>query len=150
MVVVLVLAAGVGFWNLHLRTVVGAYESAVASQSDALRDLASGVLIDAELADGVTGRMVATDERLAFTLAGLDVDADDVVTVWTTDADGVTTMATVAPGDVLDGGTYAGVVAVDDVTAVTITLESGPPGAQPAGRELARSDLVAVATGSDG
>jgi hypothetical protein len=103
-VLVLLLAAGVAFWNLHLRTVVGAYESVVTSQSDALRDLASGVLLDADLAEGVSGRLVAADEQLAFTLAGLDTVADDVVAVWATDEDGDVELLAAAPADLLETG----------------------------------------------
>lgn len=140
-VIVLLLAAGVAFWNLHLRTVVGAYESVVTSQSDALRELASGVLLEVDLAEGVAGRLAAADEQLAFTLAGLDTASDDVVAVWVTDEDGDIGLVTAAPADLLEGGTYAGVIDRDGVVAVTITREAGQPGASPAGRELARSDL---------
>lgn len=144
-VVVLLLAVGVAFWNLHLRTVVGAYESVVTSQSDALRDLASGVPLEADLAEGLAGRLVATDERLAFTLAGLDTSTDDVVAVWATDEDGDTGLATAAPAELLEGGTYAGVIDRDGVVAVTITREAGSPGIAPVGPELARSDLEPAA-----
>lgn len=143
-VLVLLLAAGVAFWNLHLRTVVGAYESVVSSQSEALRDLASGVLVDAEFAEGVSGRLVATDEQLAFTLTGLDVMPDDVAAVWVTDDDGEVELMTAAPADLLDGGAYAGVVDLEGVVEVTITLEVGQPGMSPAGTELVRSDLDVV------
>ena len=144
-VVVLLLAAGVAFWNLHLRTVLGAYESVVTSQSDALDDLASGVLLDADLAEGVSGRLVASDERLAFTLAGLDITGDEVVAVWAADEHGDVGLVAFVPADVLDGGTYAGVIDLEGVTEVTITREFGQPGSSPAGEELVRSDLEPAA-----
>lgn len=143
-ILVLLLAAGVAFWNLHLRTTIGAYESVVSSQSEALRGLAAGVLVDAELAEGVSGRFVATDEQLAFSLAGLDVVADDVAAVWVTDGEGEVELVTAAPAELLDSGTYAGVIDLDGVVGVVITLEAGQPGRSPAGTEQARSDLDAV------
>ncbi|TVR37344.1 MAG: hypothetical protein EA388_01775 [Nitriliruptor sp.] len=143
-ILVLLLAAGVAFWNLHLRTTIGAYESVVSSQSEALRDLAAGVLVDAEFAEGVSGRLVATDEQLAFTLAGLDVVADDVAAVWVTDGDGEVELVAAAPAELLDSGTYAGVLDLDGVVEVIITLEVGQPGTSPEGPEQASSDLDAV------
>jgi len=143
-VLVLLLAAGVAFWNLHLRTTIGAYETVVSSQSEALRELATGVLVEADLAEGVTGRLVVTDERLAFTLANLDVASDEVAAVWVTDDAGAVEVVAAAPSQLLDGGTYAGVVDLDGVAAVTITLEAGQPGTAPAGREQVHSDLDAV------
>lgn len=145
-VVVLLLAAGVAFWNLHLRTVVGAYESVVDAQSDALSDLASGVLVEADLADGVAGRMALNDDQLAFALTGIDIDDRDVIAVWVTRGTGETELAAVAPGELLRGGTYGGVVDVGDATRVQVTREDGEPGDQPSGDEIARSRLRAQAT----
>lgn len=140
-IVVLLLAAGVAFWNLHLRTQVDAYASVVSSQSDALRDLATGVEVDAQLRNGVSGRFVATDDRVAFALAGLQLRPREMAAVWVTDGDGEVALTQAVPGELLTEGGYAGVVDRDEVVTVTITREDGQPGAAPAGRELASTDL---------
>jgi len=140
-VVVLLIAVGVLFWNLHLRTSVAGYDQLLSAQSEALTVLASGTSLPTDLADDVTG-IVATDgERIAFTLAGLDVADDEVVAAWTVDAEGETTEQTRAPGALLRQGAFAAVVDRDGVVEVLVTLEAGPPGEMPEGETLARSQL---------
>lgn len=143
-IVVLLLAAGIAFWNLHLRTQVDAYASVVSSQSDALRDLATGVEVDVRLRDGVSGRFVATDDRVAFSLAGLQLRPREMAAVWVTDDDGEVALSQAIPGDLLTRGGYAGVVDRAEVATITITREDGQPGAAPAGRELASTDLEPI------
>lgn len=143
-VAVLLVAVGVAFWNLHLRTQVDAYASVVSSQSDALRDLATGIEVQAQFREGVSGRFVATDQRVAFALSGLELRPREIAAVWTTDDDGEVELAEAVPDGLLLQGTYAGVVERGGVTAIIITREDGRPVASPSGRELARTDLRAL------
>lgn len=140
-VVVLLLAVGVLFWNLHLRTSVAGYEQLLTAQSDALVVLASGTELPAELADGITG-IVATDgERIAFTLAGLEVADGEVVSAWTVDAQGEATEVARVSATLVRQGGLASVVERDGVTELLVTLETGTPGDDPAGETLVRSAL---------
>lgn len=143
-IAVLLLAVGVAFWNLHLRTQVDAYASVVSSHSDALRDLATGLEVEARFREGASGRFVATDGRVAFALAGLELRPREMAAVWTIDDDGEVELTEAVPGVLLSQGTYAGVVDREGVAAITITREDGQPGASPDGRELAQTDLRAV------
>ena len=137
--VVLFIAVGVLFWNLHLRTGMAGYEQALEAQSEALRVLASGTSVPAEFADGITG-MVATDgDQIALTIAGLDAGAGQVVSVWTLDVDRVATEVTRAPAGLVRRGGLATVIDPDGVEEVIVTLESDPPGSQPDGEMLVHS-----------
>lgn len=146
-VALLVVMAGVAFWNLHLRTVIQAYESMTTSQSEALRELADGVELDARFEQGVRGRLVSNGQQVAFTLSGLEVAETDVVTVWLTDADGLTSQRARAPGALLTGGTYAAVVETTGATRLQVTVESATPIAEPDGPVLVDSALQAADDG---
>lgn len=136
--VVLFLAVGVLFWNLHLRTGMAGYEQALEAQSEALRVLASGTSVPAEFAEGIAG-MAATDgDQLALTIVGLDAVEGQVVSVWTMDADRVATEVTRAPAVLVRQGGLATVIDPGGVEEVVVTLEDDPPGPQPDGEVLVR------------
>jgi hypothetical protein len=85
-VVVLVLAGAMAFWNLHLRTASSTYARVAEYRGDTLRELATGVPVEVELADGRRGagrrrrraspsawtscRRCCDDERLVVWLVG--------------------------------------------------------------------------------
>lgn len=138
-VIVLFIAVGVLFWNLHLRTSVAGYEQLLDAQSEALLVLARGTPLPAEYADGVTG-VVATDgEMLAFTIAGFDAGDGEVVSVWTVDDQGDSTEVTRAPADLVRRGGLASAIELDEVHELLVTLERTTPGGDPEGDVLLRS-----------
>jgi hypothetical protein len=86
--------------------------------------------------------MVATDgERIAFSLAGLDVTEGETVSAWTIGEDGEASEFSRASAALLRQGGFAGVVDRDGVAEVVVTLQSGAPGEEPDGQILARSQL---------
>jgi len=137
--VVLFIAVGVLFWNLHLRTGVAGFEQVLEAQSEALRVLASGSSVPAEFADGITGMVASDGDQLALTIVGVDAADGQVVSVWTLDADDVATEVTRAPAALVRRGGLATVIDPDGVEEVIVTLESDPPGSQPDGETLVRS-----------
>lgn len=139
--IVLVLAVVVLFWNLHLRTVVQAYDQAMVAQAGALSELASGTSLPVELEDGVTGIVVDSGEQVAFTLAGVDVQDGEVVVAWAIDAAGDATAVTRAPAALVREGNLAGVFDRNDAMQLVVTVEPGGTDDGPSGRILARSDL---------
>ncbi len=137
--IVLFIAVGVLFWNLHLRTGMAGYEQVLEAQSEALRVLASGDSVPAEFAEGITG-MVATDgEQLALTIVGVDAVDGQVVSVWALGPDDGATEVTRAPAALVRRGGLATVIDPDGVEEVVVTLERDPPGPEPDGEVLVRS-----------
>lgn len=139
--VVLVIAVGVLFWNLHLRTTVAGYDQLLDVQAEALRTIARGTALPAELAPGVTGLVVTDDERVVVTLSGLEVMEGQTVSAWTIDVDGEATEETRAAGGLLREGSFAVVVDHEGLAEVLVTLEDGIPGNEPGGRTLVRAEL---------
>ncbi len=140
-IVVLVLAIGVLFWNLHLRAQVAGYEQLLEAQSDALAVLATGTELPAELADGVTGVIASDGERVAITLAGMELRQGDVVSTWLLDEAGEATEVARAPAGLLEHGSMSAVVEVEDVAEIVVTREDGTPGEAPDGDVIARIAL---------
>lgn len=140
--IVLFIAIGVLFWNLHLRTGMAGYEQAFEAQSEALRVVASGSSIPAEFAEGITGIVVSDGDQIAISIVGLDVPDGQVVSIWAVDADRVTTEVTRAPSALVRRGGLATVIDLDGVEELLVTLERAPPGSEPEGDVLVRSDTA--------
>lgn len=140
-VMVLVIAVGVLFWNLHLRTTVAGYDQLLDVQTEALQTLARGTELAADLAPGVTGVVATDDERIVITLSGIEATEGQAVSAWTIDIDGQATEETRAAGMLLRDGSFAVVVDRDRVAEVLVTLEDGVPGEEPGGRTLVRAEL---------
>ncbi len=139
--VVLVLAVGVLFWNLHLRTLVGAYDQAMTAQAGALSELAAGESIPVDLAEGVAGRVIVGPERVAFTLTGVEVADGEVAVAWLVDVEGGARKVLRAPAAVVREGNLAGTAERQGAVELLVTLEDVPLGEAPSGPDLARSPL---------
>jgi anti-sigma-K factor RskA len=141
-VVVVLLAAAMGFWNLHLRTASNTYASVAEYRGDTLRELASGVPVTAELATGVQGLVVVDGEQVAFTLDGLPRLADDErLVVWLTGTDEGAVPALRIPAFQVGSGVLAGHVADRGADELVITRQRGAPTDVPAGDVIVRADL---------
>jgi hypothetical protein len=140
-VVVLVIAVGVLFWNLHLRTTVAGYDQLLDVQTEALRTLARGTELSTDLAPGVTGVVATDDERIVITLSGIEAREGQTVSAWTVDAEGQMTEETRAAGTLLREGSFAVVIDRAGVVEVLVTLEDGVPGDDPGGQALVRAEL---------
>jgi hypothetical protein len=140
-VFVLVLAVGVLFWNLHLRTTVAGYDQLLDIQSEALQTIARGTEVPAELAPGVTGVVATDDERIVVAGGGIDATDGQIVSAWTVDATGQVTEETRASAVLLREGNFAMSVERGEVAEVLVTLEDGHPGAEPRGQTLVRAEL---------
>lgn len=90
-IVVVLFAGAVAFWNLHLRTVSAGYAAVVEAQGEVLQGLASGVPVDTELETGVTGAVTTDGDDVWVTLAGVEASDDERIVAWlfstATDAD---------------------------------------------------------------
>jgi hypothetical protein len=150
-IVVAVMAASMGFWNLHLRTQAAMYGAVAERQAAALDVLASGVPLEAELTGEVGAMVAVTDADVAFALARLPAfDAGDVLVVWLVGgALDDPTPALYARAPQFADGQLA--VAVEHLGAAELTIrrERGEPGTQPGGQELIRVELPGAAA-SDG
>jgi anti-sigma-K factor RskA len=141
-VVVVLMAAAMAFWNLHLRTASSTYASVAEYRGDTLRELASGVPVDVELADGVEGIVVVDGDDVAFTLDGLpELRDDERLVVWLTGTDGGSVAALRIHAFQLGAGVLAGHLADRDADELVITRQRGPATDEPAGETVARADL---------
>jgi anti-sigma-K factor RskA len=147
-VVVVVFAAAMAFWNLHLRTASSTYASVAEYRGDTLRELASGVPVTTELATGVQGLVVVDGDQVAFTLDGLPRLADDErVVVWLIGTDDGDVPVLRIHAFQVGAGVLAGHVDDRDAQELVITRQRGAPTSSPSGEVLARADLSAAADG---
>lgn len=75
-VVVMIVATMLAFWNLHLRTVGAGYATALDAQNEVLRGLATGIPVQVEFGDDVTGMVTTDGEEMWVSLAGIEPLAD--------------------------------------------------------------------------
>lgn len=142
-IVVAVLAAGIAFWNLHLRTTTAVATAIAEQQARALEVLASGVTVEVEAEHPVRGIAATDGEHVALVLAGVDPPGDGVRPVaWLRDTDGQSPVAEMRPGQ-LDDGVVELFLEVEDAEELELTLERGELGERPQGSVLARVGLRA-------
>lgn len=140
--VVILLAAAMGFWNLHLRGTTATLLAVAEQQRDTLEGLATGVPLEVELAEGVSGQAVADGDQVAISLAGVaPLERGERLMAWFLGAeDGPSAVQLAAPGE-LDGGTLAATLADAGARELVITRERAPRDA-PAGAQVLQADLL--------
>ncbi len=144
--VLLAVAIGLSFWNLHLRTAAASYLDVVTNQSDALGRLAEGVELDPKLAAGVRGRVVTDGERVTVTLAGLEpLEDGERLVAWLRGVSGPREPGPVALtglGEPHDG-TLAASLPIADARELIITCECVVQPTDPQGETILEVALVA-------
>lgn len=141
-VVVAVLGAAMAVWNLNLRAVAAGYLEAATARGETLEELATGVPVVPDLADGLEATVVVDGDDVAFTIVGIPtMEPDDVLVAWLLDADGSAEAVLVAPAGQVDGDATAGRTEDQGASELVISLERGAPGERPAGVELLRAEL---------
>jgi anti-sigma-K factor RskA len=141
-IVVLVLAGAMAFWNLHLRTASTTYARVAEYRGETLRELATGIPVEVELAEGVEGLVVVDGEQVAFTLDGLPPLRDDErLVVWLLGAEEGPVAALRIHALQLGAGVLAGHVDAEDAEELVITRQRGPVTEAPAGDRIVRADL---------
>ncbi len=142
-VVVVVLATAMAFWNLHLRTSTAAYLNAAESQSETLAGLADGVPLEPELRSGVTGLAVTDGESVSLTLSGLDPLGDDEYLVaWLLEGDEAEGRQLAAPGG-LDEGRVATTLETGGATELVLSRETRTDADGPSDDRVLQAALVA-------
>jgi anti-sigma factor RsiW len=148
--VVLALAVGMAFWNLHLRTTVTTLRGVAEAQGEALTQLASGAALEPTLAPGVSGQVVTDGAVATVTLAGLEPLADDerLVAWFSGGADPNRTPPRVlaGPGSLEDGSVTAS-LEVYDATELRVTREVGTSQRLPQGPQVLQVVLVVDRSG---
>jgi anti-sigma factor RsiW len=142
MLVVAVVGA-MAFWNLHLRSTAATYGEVAGQRGDVLRELATGVPVTTEVADGLSAIVVVDGTEVAFSVAGLPALREgELAVVWLVDtAEGGTAPALFARAGQLADGVFAGQVADREARRLVITLERGVPSDGPSGPELVSAEL---------
>jgi anti-sigma-K factor RskA len=141
-IVVLVLAGAMAFWNLHLRTASTTYARVAEHRGETLRELATGVPVDVDLAEGVEGLVVVDGEQVAFTLDQLPPLRDDErLVVWLLGTEEGTVAALRIHAFQLGAGVLAGHLDADGAEELVITRQHGAVTEEPAGERIARADL---------
>jgi anti-sigma factor RsiW len=147
---VLALAVGMAFWNLHLRTTVTTLRGVAEAQGDALTRLASGATLEPTLAPGVSGTVVTDGEIVTLTLAGLEPLADEerLVAWFSGGQDPARTPPRVVAGPgALPDGSVSTSLEVRDATQLRVTREVGTSQRLPQGPQVLE---VALVVGRDG
>lgn len=151
-VVVLALATGMAFWNLHLRSTAGAYLGVVEAQGEALERLASGVELDTVAHGDAVGRVVTDGSTITLTLAGLErLGSDERLVAWfsgAADPDAAPPRVLAGPGE-LEDGTVAASLATEGARQLTITREVGTSQQEPEGPAVLEARLVSERVSDD-
>ena len=151
-VVVLALATGMAFWNLHLRSTAGAYLGVLEAQGDALERLAVGVELDVDTRGDVVGRLVTDGSTITLTLSGLEpLGGDERLVAWfagAPDPDQTPPRVLAGPGE-LDGGTVAASLTTDGARHLTVTREVGIAQEEAEGPVVLEARLVSERVGDD-
>ena len=143
-IVVLAIAAAMGFWNLHLRASAASYLAVAESRGEAIDGLVNDAPLDATFAEPVSGLITGDGDQISLALFDLrDADDAELYVAWFRDDDGFSPVRLAGGGQVLDG---ALAVTIDDPGAseLIITREGVALGDGPGGDELARATLVSV------
>lgn len=148
--VVLALAVGMAFWNLHLRTTAATLHSVAEAQGDALSQLASGAALDPTFAPGVSGQVVTDGTTVTLTLAGMEPLTDDErLVAWfagAEDPERTPPRVLAGPGELRDGSVAAS-LEVGGATELRVTREVGTSQRQPQGPEVLEVVLVVERSG---
>ena len=144
-VVVVLLAAAMAFWNLHLREVSATYLAVAQDRGSTLESFANGLPLELELAPGISGLAVADGEQVALSLAGVNPPAaGELFVAWFLGVedveDGITAVSLVGP-EQLEDDAFA--ITIDDPGGreLIVTRES-EPGDRPGDDVLLRSSLL--------
>lgn len=142
--VVMVLAVGMGFWNLHLRTAAAGYAQAAGYRGDTLRVLAAGQAVALEVEGAVVARVVVDDAEIGFTVSRLPELAEgERLEIWLTTADGPVRALAPVPARHVTEGDVAGHLERAGARELLITRERGPVRDTPGSQVLVRADLDA-------
>jgi hypothetical protein len=143
--VVLALAIGMAFWNLHLRTTAATLRGVAEAQGDALTRLAAGAALAPSLAPGVSGQVVTDGATVTVTLAGLEpLGEQEQLVAWfsgSQDPDRTPPRVLAGPGGLADGSVTAS-LEVADATALEVTRETGTGQRAPQGEQVLQVTLV--------
>lgn len=141
-VVVVLLAAAMGFWNLHLRATAAVYLAVAEDRGDTLEALAAGEPLELALASGLRGVATADGERVALSLTGIQtLPEDEVLIAWFLGGSDGSVPVPLAHTEQIDDGTLAVTVEDPGGRELVITRESDP-GDEPGGSTLLRAPLT--------
>lgn len=140
-IVVTLMAGGMAFWNLHLRT-TNAVVAAVADQHvQAMEVLASGIAVEVDADHPVRGLAAVDGDRVAVVLSGVQPPGEGArIVAWLVGPDGPTPSAEMRPGQ-LDEGLLALLLETGDSRQLRLTVERGELGQRPQGPSLAEVGL---------
>lgn len=129
-IVVVLLAAVMGFWNLHLRTNLSVMATAAEQRGEVLDGFATSQLVDTTTSADVAALVAHDTETLAVTVVpSTSMPEGEYFVLWLTEADGTVLEAHLL-AQALDDETFS--LRVDDpgADALTISRESGVPALQ--------------------
>ncbi len=139
-VIVMVLAGAMAFWNLHLRTTNAVVATVAEQHADTLEVLAAGTPVEVEAEHPVRGLAAVDGERVALTLTGVEATEGARLVAWLRDDAGVTPVAELQRRAVGEG-TVALVVEDRGADVLEITVERGELGQRARGEQLASVQL---------
>lgn len=124
-VIVVVLAAAMAFWNLHLRATSAVYLAVVQDREATLDGLANGLPLELDLATGVSGIAVADGEQVSFALSGLGPPGEgEVLVAWFLGVQDGPTAMPLGRADQVDGGALSATLDDPGGTELVITRET--------------------------
>lgn len=142
-IVVAVLAGGMAFWNLHLRTSNALIGSVAEQHARTLEVLADGVALDVEADHPVRGVAATNGEHVALSLVGLEVPGEgERLVAWVHGEDGPAPVGQIRPSRV-EEGTAALVIEASGAQVLEVRRETGELDGAPGGERLARVELRA-------
>jgi hypothetical protein len=140
-VVVLAIAAAMGFWNLHLRASAASYLAVAESRGDAIDGLVNDTPLDTSFEAPVSGLVTGDGQQVTLALFEVrDPDEGELYVAWFRDDDAFTPVRLAGNGQILDGSLA---VTIDDPGAseLIVTRERLVFGDRPGSDELLRASL---------
>jgi hypothetical protein len=123
-VVLVLLAVGLAFWNYHLRSQTGELLRVTAEREQILEVIATGTPGTVTLSSGVTGVVVRDGSRVAWVFDGIpDLGAGERLVVWLGTGDAMRPKLILPSGGVADGRVAD---VTDDETATRLLLTVEP------------------------
>jgi hypothetical protein len=140
-IVVALMAGGMAFWNLHLRTTNAVVMSVAEQHARAMEVLASGIAVEVDADHPVRGLAAVDGDHVAVALSGVQPPGEGSrVVAWLVGQDGPVPAAEMRPGQ-LDDGLLALLLETDDARQLRLTVERGELADRPEGPSLAEVDL---------
>ncbi|MCC5950362.1 MAG: zf-HC2 domain-containing protein [Nitriliruptoraceae bacterium] len=146
-IVVLLIAAAMGFWNLHLRAQAASYLAVAEARGETLDGLVRDTALPTEFRDGADGLVTGDGSRVSLAINGIPpLEDGELLVAWfldvpTDEGDTEVTRLNVLRSDQRVDDTLGFTLEDPGGRELLVTREAGPTGTDPRGPTVVRVEL---------